>query len=173
MHLLPGVRRGDAECLPQLRRRAGPPAAAGIVTSLIIARPQADEAASFYHGYIDKVRGENLTEQLGDQLQEVERLFGGITDAAALARYAEGKWSVKEVLGHLSDTERIFREHRGHDRGTATQVVDPSWSGKRPAGQRSSIGIYHRGPCDSPPGDAARPLWALSSTLDSSLIQMV
>ena len=78
------------------------------MSTLIIPRPEADEAASFYQGYITKVRGENLGDQLGDQLQEVERLFTNLTDAEALARYADGKWSIKEVLGHLSDTERIF-----------------------------------------------------------------
>ena len=75
---------------------------------LSIPRPAADEAAPFYHGYISKVQGENIGEQLVDQLVEVERLFGALDDRAALARYAPGKWSVKEVLGHLTDVERIF-----------------------------------------------------------------
>jgi hypothetical protein len=74
----------------------------------MIARPQPDEAASFYHGYIARVEEGDLARQLREQLQEVEDLFGGLTDQAALARYAAGKWSVKEVLGHLSDAERIF-----------------------------------------------------------------
>jgi len=75
---------------------------------LSIPRPAADEAAAFYHGYIAKVPGENIGEQLVDQLAEVERLFGALDDRAALARYAPGKWSVKEILGHLTDAERIF-----------------------------------------------------------------
>lgn len=76
--------------------------------TLLIPRPAADEAAPFYHGYIAKVPGENIGEQLVDQLAEVERLFGSLDDRAALARYAQGKWSIKEILGHLTDTERIF-----------------------------------------------------------------
>lgn len=78
------------------------------MTQLSIPRPAADEAAPFYHGYIAKVPGENIGEQLVDQLAEVDRLFGALDDRAALARYAPGKWSVKEVLGHLTDVERIF-----------------------------------------------------------------
>ncbi|HEY8197357.1 MAG TPA: DinB family protein [Gemmatimonadales bacterium] len=73
-----------------------------------ITRPAADEAAPFYHGYIAKVRGENIGEQLVDQLAEVERLLGSLDDTTSLARYSPGKWSVKEILGHLTDVERIF-----------------------------------------------------------------
>lgn len=75
---------------------------------LAIPRPAPDEAAPFYHGYIAEVTGENIVEQLVQQLGEVEGLFGSIDDKGALARYAPGKWSIKEVLGHLGDVERIF-----------------------------------------------------------------
>jgi uncharacterized damage-inducible protein DinB len=78
------------------------------MSTLSIPRPLADESIPYYHGYIAKVTGENLGEQLTAQLQEMEQLFENVTDRAALARYADGKWSIKEVLGHLSDTERIF-----------------------------------------------------------------
>ncbi len=75
---------------------------------LSIPRPQPDEAAPSYQGYIAAVSGENIGEQLAGQPAEVERLLGPLDDRAALARYAPGKWSVKEIVGHLSDTERIF-----------------------------------------------------------------
>jgi uncharacterized damage-inducible protein DinB len=78
------------------------------VTLLSIPRPAPDEAAPFYQGYIAKVLGENIGEQLVDQLAEVERLFATLDDGAALARYAPSKWSIKEILGHLTDAERIF-----------------------------------------------------------------
>jgi uncharacterized damage-inducible protein DinB len=73
-----------------------------------IPRPQADEAPPFYHGYIGKVTDSNIGAQLEQQLREIEQLFEGVADSAALARYADGKWSIKEILGHLIDTERIF-----------------------------------------------------------------
>jgi uncharacterized damage-inducible protein DinB len=78
------------------------------MSPLSVPRPLADESIPYYHGYISHVPGENLGEQLPAQVQELDRLFESVTDRAALARYANGKWSVKEVLGHLSDTERIF-----------------------------------------------------------------
>jgi DinB family protein len=78
------------------------------VSTLSIPRPAANDAAPFYQGYIAEVKGENVIEQLADQLEEVEELFGSLDDPAAAARYAPGKWSVKEVLGHLTDAERIF-----------------------------------------------------------------
>jgi uncharacterized damage-inducible protein DinB len=74
----------------------------------MIARPEADESSAYYHRYIARVSDEGLTQQLMDQVREVERLFETVTDRQALARYAEGKWSIKEILGHLCDTERIF-----------------------------------------------------------------
>ena len=75
---------------------------------LSLSRPAADESAPFYHGYIEKVPGEQIGEFLAAQLGEVERLLAPLDDAAARFRYAPDKWSVKEVLGHLCDSERIF-----------------------------------------------------------------
>jgi len=78
------------------------------MTSSTISRPRPDESIAYYHHYIDQVAGEDITAQLSAQLREVERLFEPMTDRAALGRYAEGKWSIKEVIGHLIDAERIF-----------------------------------------------------------------
>jgi uncharacterized damage-inducible protein DinB len=78
------------------------------MTTMLIARPEPDESVAYYHRYIARVTDESLHQQLMDQTREVERLFETVTDRDALFRYAEGKWSVKEILGHLCDTERIF-----------------------------------------------------------------
>jgi hypothetical protein len=78
------------------------------MSTLTIPRPAATEAAPFYHRYITQVQGENIGQELRDQLVEVERLCSRLDDHAAIARYAPGKWSVKEILGHLTDVERIF-----------------------------------------------------------------
>lgn len=78
------------------------------MSTMTIIRPEAGESLAYYHGYIAKVSDEPLGQQLTAQLREVEQLFENVTDRAALARYADGKWSIKELLGHLCDTERIF-----------------------------------------------------------------
>jgi uncharacterized damage-inducible protein DinB len=71
-------------------------------------RPQASEYAPFYEKYIAMVPDGEIEETLEAQLRETRLLLGSLSEAGAEFRYAEGKWSVKEVLGHISDTERIF-----------------------------------------------------------------
>lgn len=78
------------------------------MSTISIARPSSDEAAAPFQGYIAEVTGENIGDQLKEQLGELDRLLATLDDTAALSRYAPGKWSVKEVVGHLTDTERIF-----------------------------------------------------------------
>jgi hypothetical protein len=78
------------------------------MSKLSLPRPAPEESAPFYHGYISQVPGEEIGTYLTEQLQDLERLMAPLDDTAARARYAEGKWSVKEVLGHITDAERIF-----------------------------------------------------------------
>ena len=78
------------------------------MSKLSLPRPAPDESAPSYHGYISEVPGELIGKYLVDQLHDLERLMAPLDDTAARARYAAGKWSVKEVLGHLTDAERIF-----------------------------------------------------------------
>jgi uncharacterized damage-inducible protein DinB len=71
-------------------------------------RPQASEYAPFYEKYIAMVPDGEIEETLEAQLRETKLLLGSVSEKGADFRYAEGKWSVKEVLGHISDTERIL-----------------------------------------------------------------
>ncbi len=71
------------------------------------ARPAEDECDPYYHRYVARVEG-GVMEQMEAQVEEVSRLLRGLPEDAALARYEPGKWSVKEVAGHLADTERVM-----------------------------------------------------------------
>lgn len=74
---------------------------------LLIARPSPDEFAPYYARYIDLVP-DDVLRALRENAQETRRLLTPVTDPKADHRYAPGKWSVKEVIGHLTDAERIF-----------------------------------------------------------------
>ena len=76
--------------------------------TLAIARPAAGEFIEYYKKYIDLVPGEDALPALRSQIGETARLLRPLDDTKALHRYAPGKWSVKEVVGHLADGERVF-----------------------------------------------------------------
>ena len=71
-------------------------------------RPEAGEFAPSYAGYIARVPAGDLSEILAVQQIALSRLLARVDDAGAMRRYAPGKWSVKEVLGHIADGERVF-----------------------------------------------------------------
>ena len=73
-------------------------------------RPGADECAPYYRQYLDLVPASvtNILNHLKVQGQATLTLMRGLDDKAGEARYAPGKWTVKEVVGHLIDTERVF-----------------------------------------------------------------
>ena len=74
----------------------------------VISRPAEDEYFAYYGGYVSKVEGADLLKTLRSRCAFVEELYSSISDEQSLYRYAEGKWSIRELLGHLIDTERIM-----------------------------------------------------------------
>jgi hypothetical protein len=76
--------------------------------SFVIARPQPDEYPPYYGRYISLVRGEDILNALDEQRRQTMMLLSGRNEPDGEFRYAPGKWSAKEVLGHVCDTERIF-----------------------------------------------------------------
>jgi DinB superfamily len=70
--------------------------------------PDRSEAAAYYFTYIDQVPPGDICEILTAQTAEAVRVFDAISDEQSLYRYASGKWSLREVVSHLSDTERLF-----------------------------------------------------------------
>jgi len=73
-----------------------------------IGRPERGEYAPFYETYISKVQGSDVLATLDDQRRQMLLLLCGRAESDGDIRYAPGKWSVKEVLGHVCDAERIF-----------------------------------------------------------------
>jgi uncharacterized damage-inducible protein DinB len=75
---------------------------------LTIVRPQPGEYAPYYERYVSLVQGEDILSTLDQQRRETMLLLSCRDDDEGDFRYAPGKWSAKEVLGHVCDTERIF-----------------------------------------------------------------
>ena len=72
------------------------------------ARPEPGEYAPYYETYISKVKGSDILGILEAQRLQMAQLFAARSERDGNFRYATGKWTVKEVLGHVNDTERIF-----------------------------------------------------------------
>jgi hypothetical protein len=74
----------------------------------MLGRPEPNEAAAYYSSYIDRVTSDDIVAVLGRQLEETIPFLSGITEEQSLHRYAPEKWSMRELLGHINDTERVF-----------------------------------------------------------------
>jgi len=70
--------------------------------------PEPHEAAPYYFKYIDRVQSDDVVGVLEAQLDEILAFLLGITEEKSLHRYAPEKWSIRQVLNHVSDTERVF-----------------------------------------------------------------
>jgi hypothetical protein len=73
-----------------------------------VARPEPGEYAPYYDRYISMISGEDILNTLDQQRRETMLLLSGRDEEDGNFRYAPEKWSSKEVLGHVCDTERIF-----------------------------------------------------------------
>jgi uncharacterized damage-inducible protein DinB len=71
-------------------------------------RPEPTEYAQPYAGYIANVPETDILSAIEQQSSETQKLLASLDETKAAYRYAEGKWSVKEVIGHFTDAERIF-----------------------------------------------------------------
>ena len=75
----------------------------------MIPRPQADEHGAYYLTYINRVpEGSDILAVLSAQPDALKALLQGVSEEQANVRPAPGEWSIKEVLGHICDTERVF-----------------------------------------------------------------
>lgn len=74
----------------------------------VIARPGQDEYAPHYAGYVSRVPHERIRELLAGQIAETAALLGRVKADREGYRYAPGKWTIREVTGHIADTERVM-----------------------------------------------------------------
>ena len=121
---------------------------------IAIPRPGADEYFEYYDKYIRMVPGDDALPTLAGHFARWTPALRSLAEAQALHRYAPGKWSVKEVLGHVSDSERVFayrllRIARGD--GTPLAGFDEKlWAANAP---------HHARPLDSLPVLEQQPGW--------------
>ena len=74
----------------------------------MLGRPAAGEAADYYSKYIELVQGDDVVSQLASQQDQALALLSTISEEQSLYRYAADKWSIRELLGHVNDCERVF-----------------------------------------------------------------
>ena len=111
------------------------------MANVTIARPAASEFAPYYQTYISQVPDGNLLSQIEQQGRDTVKLLRGIDEKNSQYRYAPDKWSIREVVGHLADTERVFTYRAlTFARGDVTSLPsfdENGWAKTSNAGRRS------------------------------------
>lgn len=74
----------------------------------MIGLPESAEAAPYYFTYIHRVTNPDIARELESQLEPSLAFFSRISEEKSLYRYAPEKWTIREVLCHVTDTERVF-----------------------------------------------------------------
>ena len=73
-----------------------------------MARPDLNTVPAFYHKYVNQVQEENVNDAIQKNTESSIAFLNSIPEEKWEYRYAEGKWSIKEMVQHIIDTERIF-----------------------------------------------------------------
>lgn len=71
-------------------------------------RPELNEYAEYYHTYVRQIPEGDIISTLQEQIESTRQFLENIPEAKGDYRYAPGKWSVKDVVGHVLDIERVF-----------------------------------------------------------------
>lgn len=106
-----GVRRGRIRCSVRIWQRLHVKVGARYPMeddqTMMNRRPDRSEAADYYFRYIDVVPDGDIRETLTRQRDEMRQLFAGVRSEQCGFRYGDDKWTLRQVVGHLSDTERM------------------------------------------------------------------
>lgn len=78
------------------------------MSQVMVRRPEAGEYADYYSGYVGRVPAEDLLSAVNNQFEASLSLLRSIPEGQATFRYAPEKWSIKQLLGHIIDSERVF-----------------------------------------------------------------
>jgi uncharacterized damage-inducible protein DinB len=78
------------------------------MASSLRTRPESSEYAPFYHKYVASVPDGDVVALLRQSGRELLDTIAAVPEDRGGFRYADGKWSIREVIGHISDAERIF-----------------------------------------------------------------
>src|SRR5690554_2822264 len=70
--------------------------------------PKTGEYSDYFETYIARVRERDIRDLMVSQIKELERICGQLAEEEASVPYKEGKWTYKELLGHIGDTEKIM-----------------------------------------------------------------
>ncbi len=73
-----------------------------------MARPQPNECAPYYQKYIALAQGNSISEIVNNHAFDLQEFYNSLPDDKADFAYAENKWTIKQVLQHLTDAERVF-----------------------------------------------------------------
>ncbi len=113
-----------------------------MTSTLAVPRPVEGDCAPYYFTYINEIGGdEDVLAVLADLDRTTPALLDPLTEAQAGHRYAPGKWSVREVVGHVTDAERVFTYRaltiaRG-DRTALPSFEENEWAAASNADARS------------------------------------
>ena len=95
------------------------------------ARPEPNEYAAYYEKYVSLVPGNDLVETLERQGAETLALLRTLTEEQGARRYEPGKWSIKQLVGHVNDGERLFSYRALHiargDRAPLPGMEQDEW----------------------------------------------
>ena len=104
--------------------------------ALTLSRPEAEEHSPYYRRYIELVPEGNLVDLLVEQQLDTLGMLRRVDEDRGTFAYAPGKWTIKEVIGHMSDAERVF-SYRAlrFARGDATPLASFDENTYVPAGR--------------------------------------